>query len=94
MNDFNGVWLPGKLIACKYLPMVEKCLLAYLDIMSNENSETSFSNKELAEIFRINHSTISGHITNLKRCGCLDEVSFDGKTRVLKSNMTRMFGRE
>lgn len=85
-RDFKGVWIPKKIWLNKDLTMLEKVILIEIDSLDNEEHCTA-SNKYLAEFCQCSERKVSEAITKLINLGLIEIVSFDGRCRVLKSNL-------
>mgnify|MGYP003650068076 CR=1 FL=1 len=82
-RNFLGVWLPKAIYLNKQLSWSEKILL--VEIESLDNVDGCFaSNDYFADFLDVTKTTISVSISKLKKLGFIEQVSFDGRKRVLK----------
>ena len=85
-RDFKGVWIPKEIWLNKELTMLEKIILVEVDSLDNEDHCTA-SNKYLAEFCQCSERKVSEAITKLIKLELIEVLSFDGRRRVLKSNL-------
>lgn len=83
-RQFLGIWIPREIYLNKDLTWTEKILL--VEIKSLDNDKGCFaSNDYFAEFLSCTTTTISTSISKLKKLNFIKQVSFDGRTRILKS---------
>lgn len=83
---FEGVWIPTQIWNDKNLNALEKCIL--MEIHYLDNQEHCFaSNEYFAEFCGCSDTKVTQTIKKLKELGYIEQVSFDGRVRVLKSNL-------
>ncbi|MFW5987940.1 MAG: DnaD domain protein [bacterium] len=85
-RDFKGIWIPKELYLEESLNWTEKILLIEIDSLDNEEGCYA-SNKYFADFLSKSEVYISNCISKLKKEGYIYQESFDGRKRVLKSNM-------
>lgn len=85
-RDFKGVWIPKEIYLDDNLNWTEKILLIEIDSLDNENGCYA-SNEYFADFLSKSKVYISNCISKLKKDGYIRQESFDGRTRVLKSNL-------
>lgn len=85
-RDFKGIWIPKELYLDENLNWTEKILLVEIDSLDNEEGCYA-SNKYFAKFLSKSKVYISNCISKLKEDGYIYQESFDGRKRVLKSNM-------
>jgi biotin operon repressor len=84
-RDFKGIWIPKEIYLSKELNWTDKIIL--LEIDSLDNDEHCFaSNEYFAEFLGISIVSVSKSINKLKELGYIEQVSFNGRERRLKSN--------
>lgn len=84
-RDFKGVWIRKELYLAEGLSWSEKIL--YVEIHSLDGKDGCFaSNDYLADFLGTKISTVSNNIRKLKDLGLVEEVSFDGRRRVLTTH--------
>lgn len=84
-RDFKGIWIPKELWLNNELTLIEKIILVEIDSLDNENHCTA-GNEYLAEFCNCSESKVSKAIKKLIERNYIQQVSFDGRQRVLKSN--------
>lgn len=79
-RDFKGIWIPKEIWLNKDLNTTEKCLLVEID--SLDRGEGCFaSNAYLAEFIGISESRCASMISELRKRGYVNDISFDGRNR-------------
>ena len=87
-RDFKGVWIPAEIWLDKNLTAIEK--FVFLEIDSLDNGEgCRATNKYLAEFCQCTERTITNAISRLTEIGYIYQKSFDGRKRVLGSNINK-----
>ena len=82
-RNFLGVWIPKNIYLNQELSWSEKILLVEIESLDNENGCFA-SNDYFADFLGVTKTTISTSISKLKKLGFIEQVSFDGRTRVIK----------
>jgi len=82
-RNFLGVWIPKNVYLNTDLSWSEKILLVEIESLDNEKGCFA-SNDYFADFLGVTKTTISTSISKLKKLGFLEQVSFDGRTRVIK----------
>ena len=90
-RDFKGIWIPKELWLDKRLNHFEKILLAEIDSLDCSNDHCYADNEYFENMFEVGVKTIQRGISKLKELGLISQVSFDGRDRVLKSNMKNIY---
>jgi len=85
-REFKGVWIPKKIWFDKRLNANEKILLFEIDSLDNEG-HCFASNAYFAEFMQVSKITITRSIKHLKELGLISSLGFDGRKRILKSNV-------
>lgn len=88
-RGFKGIWIPAEIWLDDRLSAQEMVILAEIDSLDNGEGCWA-SNEYLAKFSKCSPATISRAIKNLISCGYLEIVSFDGRTRIMKSCLGRM----
>lgn len=83
-REFLGIWIPKEIWVCPNISLLEKCLLAEIESLDIEGKGCCASNKYFAEFFGATETTISTSISHLKSLDLIEQVSFNGRSRVLK----------
>tara|TARA_R100000734_G_scaffold19138_1_gene18431 strand:+ start:1485 stop:2588 length:1104 start_codon:yes stop_codon:yes gene_type:complete len=82
-RNFLGVWIPKDVYLNKDLSWSEKILLVEIESLDNQDGCFA-SNDYFADFLDVTKTTISTAISKLKKLGYVEQVSFDGRRRVLK----------
>lgn len=85
-RDFKGVWIPKEIWLNEQLTMLEKVILIEIDSLDNEHHCVA-SNEYLSNFCQCSISKVTAAVTKLKDLGLIEIVSFDGRHRILKSNL-------
>ena len=86
-RDFKGVWIPKEIWLDDRLTALEKVILIEIDSLDIEERHCYASNKYLAEFCQCTEIKISNAVKKCIELGYLELVSFDGRTRILKSRL-------
>jgi len=85
---FTGIFIPVEILEIEELSPLEQFLISWIDALYCENHGGCFaSNDYLAEKLRVKENTISKALTNLRKIGLLEDVSFDGRHRVIRAKI-------
>jgi len=85
-RDFKGIWIPREIWLNPNLTILEKTLWAEIDSLSNRDHGGCYaSNAYLSEFFGVSERHIRNMLLNLKKLNLLEDVSFNGRTRVIRS---------
>tara|TARA_R110000823_G_scaffold4464_8_gene17319 strand:+ start:1352 stop:2497 length:1146 start_codon:yes stop_codon:yes gene_type:complete len=83
-RKFLGIWIPKEIYLNNNLSWTDKILV--IEILSLDNERGCFaSNDYFAEFLGVTKTTISTSISKLKELGFIEQISFDGRTRILKA---------
>jgi|GEM_PF-2983073 len=91
MNDepkmrFTGIFLPAEILQMEELTPTDQILLAWIDALYCEERGGCFaSNEYLASKLKLKINTLKILISKLVKLGLVERVSFDGRTRVIRS---------
>mgnify|MGYP003148600101 CR=1 FL=1 len=83
-RQFLGIWIPREIYLNKDLNWTDKILVVEINSLDNERGCFA-SNEYFAEFLSVSTTTISTSISKLKSLGLIEQVSFDGRTRILKA---------
>lgn len=83
---FNGIWIPKEIYLNKELTWTEKILLCEIGSLCTEEG-CSASNEYFADFLGVTERLVQLALAKLKNLGYVSYVSFDGRTRLLKSNI-------
>lgn len=89
-RDFKGVWIPKEVWLNTNLTLIEKAVFTEIDSLDNENHCTA-SNEYLSNFIGCSESAISKAISKLMELEYISTVHFDGRRRILKSNLKPVF---
>ena len=79
---FKGIWIPAEIWLSEELTWHEKII--YSEINSLDGEDHCFaSNEYLAKFCKVSESAVSKAIAKLIRLGYIENVSFDGRQRIL-----------
>lgn len=81
---FKGVWIPAELYLAKGLSMLEKVLFVEINSLNGEGGCFA-SNDHFSEHLNVGRTRVSQMISKLKGLNLVEEESFDGRRRVLRS---------
>lgn len=87
-RDFKGVWIPKEIWLNKELTALDKMIFTEIDSLDNEEGCTA-SNEYIAEFCQCGITKVSNSIAKLIQMGYIYQESFNGRTRVLKSRLTK-----
>jgi uncharacterized phage protein (TIGR02220 family) len=85
-RDFKGVWIPKEIYLNKELSWSEKILLVEIDSLDNERGCFA-SNPYFAEFLGVSETRVSKMISKLKKLEYIRQESFNGRERILRSNI-------
>ncbi len=83
-RQFLGIWIPKEIYLNKDLSWTDKILVIEINSLDNERGCFA-SNDYFAEFLGVTKTTISTSISKLKKLGFIEQISFDGRTRILKA---------
>lgn len=92
----KGVWIPDEIWNRDDLSWSEKFLFGQIDKMCRVNEqgddEPCFaSNKWFADKLKVTETSISIAISHLKKLNFIEQVGFDGRKRMLVSNLREVY---
>lgn len=89
---FTGLWIPAELLEIRELHMTTVMLAAWihaLDDPNNKHGGCFASNEFLADKLRVKPNTVAKALTELRKLKIIEDKSFDGRTRVIKSRLNK-----
>ena len=89
IRDFKGVWISKEVWLDTRLNALDKIILTEIDSLDNGERGCYASNKHLAEFCQCSENKVSVTISKLKKLGYIYVQSFDGRTRELRSRLTK-----
>ena len=84
---FRGVWITAGVYLDDSLDPYDIIILAEIDSLDNEDGCYA-SNEYLAKFCKCSPSKVSKSVSKLLKLGYIRKESFDGRTRVLRSNLS------
>lgn len=87
-RGFKGVWIPREVWLDTRLNMLEKGILTEIDSLDMSESGCFASNKHIAQFCQCSETKVSTAISKLVKLGYLYVQFFDGRSRILKSNLS------
>ena len=85
-RDFKGIWIPREIWIHDELKPLEKMLWAEIDSLFSEKYGGCFgSNEYFAKFFNVSERYIREMISNLKKYNFIEDVNFNGRTRVMRA---------
>lgn len=88
-RDFKGIWIPKEVWLDTRLNALEKIILVEIDSLDCEQSGCFASNEYLAEFCQCGITKVSLAIKKLLQLQYIYIISFDGRTRFLKSRLSK-----
>lgn len=83
---FTGIFIPVEILELEDLTLLEMLLISWIDALySKEYGGCYASNEYLAIRLKVQVNTIAKALTSLRQKKLIEDVSFDGRTRVIKS---------
>ena len=86
-RDFKGIWIPKEIWEDKRLSANQKIILMEIDSLDATEEHCYASNEHLAEICQCGERKVSEAISKLVELGFIEVVSFNGRTRVVRSRL-------
>ncbi len=85
---FTGIFIPVEILEIEELTILEQMLISWIDALYSEEHGGCFaSNIYLAEKLRVKENTIAKAMTHLRKIGILEDVSFDGRHRIIRAKI-------
>ena len=85
-RDFKGVWIPKEVWLDENLTPLDKIILVEINSLDTDDGCYA-SNEYLAEFCRCSQDKVTNTISKLKKLGYVEQVSFNGRCRVLRSRL-------
>ncbi len=87
---FTGIFIPVEVLEMEELSLFEMILLSWIDAFSTKKYKGCFaSNGHLAERLRVESNTVAKALTRLRNLDLIEDVSFNGRTRVIRSKVNQ-----
>lgn len=92
---FTGIFIPVEIMEIEELTLTEIHLLSWVDALYSKQHGGCFaSNSYFAKRLRVKENTISKSITKLKKLDLIEEVSFNGRQRVIRAKINEYVARK
>jgi len=83
---FTGIFIPVEILELKEISLLEKILLSWIDALYDEEKGGCYaSNFHLSQRLGVKENTIVKAISKLRKMKLIEDVSFDGRKRVIIS---------
>lgn len=87
---FTGIFIPAEILEIEELTMMEQMLLAWIDALySKRHGGCYASNEYLAQRLRVKENTVVKSLTKLRHLKLIQDVSFNGRQRVMRSSVSQ-----
>lgn len=90
-RGFKGIWIPAELWLDNRLTPEEKVFVAEVDSLDRGEDHCFASNEYFADFFQCKERKIQDMLSKLKKLGFIEQVSFDGRSRTIKSNLKTIY---
>ncbi|MCM4167162.1 hypothetical protein KCTC52924_02742 [Arenibacter antarcticus] len=84
-RNFKGIWIPRSIYLNSEANWYAKILFLEIHSFTENGRECYMSNKHIASFLHISERQVSRYISELKNLGWIEETSFNGRKRYLKS---------
>ena len=84
---FKGIWIPAEIWEHPNLSIEDKVLWAEIDSLDHKKTHCTASNDYLCKFFGWKIRTLQRALSKLKSLGLIEQVSYDGRVRVIKSHL-------
>ena len=81
---FDGIWIPANVWLNKDLSPLDKIVLAEVNSLDDDETHCFASNEYLAEFCQCSERKVTESLGKLKSLGFIEQISFNGRTRILK----------
>lgn len=85
-RDFKGIWIPAEIWLNDSLSFLEVILLAEIDSLAKDEGCYA-SNAYFAEFLGVSETYVSKAISSLTKKGLVYQAAFNGRNRILKTNL-------
>jgi hypothetical protein len=87
---FTGLFIPAEILEHPDLTLLEQMLLAWIDALYSPQFGGCYArNDYLAQKMKVKENTIAKSLTKLRQLGLIEDVAFDGRTRVMRALIGR-----
>ena len=84
-RDFRGIWIPRAVYLSKEVNWYAKILFLEIHGLTEKGMECYMSNGYMASILNVSQRQVSRYVSELKALGWIEETSFNGRKRYLRS---------
>ena len=84
-RDFQGIWIPKAIYLNKEANWYAKILFLEIHGLTEKGMECYMSNGYMASILNVSQRQVSRYVSELKALGWIEETSFNGRKRYLRS---------
>ena len=84
-RNFQGIWIPRAIYLNTEVNWYAKILFLEIHSFTENGMECYMSNKYIASFLHISERQVSRYISQLKSLGWIEETSFNGRKRFLRS---------
>lgn len=84
---FTGIWIPKDIYLNKDVKWISKILFLEIHSFTANGKPCFMSNEHISRFLGVSVRQVTRLITELKNIGWIEETSFDGRKRFLKSKM-------
>lgn len=85
---FTGIFIPVEILEMEDLTLLDQLLLSWIDALySKEHGGCFAKNDYLADRLRVKENTIAKALTKLRQKGLIEDVSFDGRHRIIRAKV-------
>ncbi len=84
-RNFQGIWIPKMIYLNTEVNWYAKILFLEIHSFTENGKECYMSNGYISSFLNISERQVSRYISELKTIGWIEEVSFDGRRRYLRS---------
>ena len=88
-RDFKGVWIAREIWLDKRLTALDKIILTEIDSLDKDGAGCYASNAYIADFCHCSENKVSEAVTKLSRFGYIANAGFNGRSRILKSCLTK-----
>ncbi|MBD0852189.1 helix-turn-helix domain-containing protein [Maribacter arenosus] len=90
-RNFQGIWIPKLIYLNTEVNWYAKILFLEIHSFTEHGKECYMSNKYISSFLKISERQVSRYISELKALGWIEEASFDGRKRYLRSMLQFSF---
>ncbi len=89
---FTGIFIPAEILERQDLTFFEMLLLSWIDALYCPKHGGCYASNEYlgTKIKNSQPNTVAKAITNLRALGLIEDVSFDGRTRIIRALINRL----